>query len=349
MRCKRKLPQSATWSGAIAVLAGLMAAAQAPPKPSSPARNEHVLAAKDAEKRGDYQAAIAELKQALESLPEDVSVRTELGLAYYRSGDLAHARSELERVHEEQPENVDAAVLLGFTYNKMGRSEQTIPLLKPLEAANSSNQLLEYALAFAEVQSGNTAEGAAKMEQVARTRKTADAWIIAGRARFALEHFAMAVSDAEEALTIDPKFPGAYTLAGQAHYAVGKRAEAATDFQQALRVEPRDFTANLYLGMLKFDDRDLDQARPLLELALSLQPNHPLTRLELARLKKLEGDMQGALELLESLEKSDPEWIDPHIDLAAIYYKLHRPDDGKRERDLVEKLEAEQREHDQHH
>jgi tetratricopeptide (TPR) repeat protein len=343
----RKFLQSATWPGAAAMLGCAMATAQAPPRPSNSSGDEHVIAAKAAEARGDFNAAVAELKQALERWPDDASIRKNLGLAYYRSGDLAHARHELERVHQERPEDVDAAVLLGFTYNKMGRAEETIPLLKPLEAANSSNQLLEYALAFAEVQSGNTAEGAAKMEQVARTRKTADAWIIAGRARFALGHFAMASNDAEEAIKIDANYPGLRTLAGQAHYAVGQRPEAAVDFQQALRLEPRDFTANLYLGMLKFDDRDLDDAKPLLELALSLQPNHPLTRLELGRLKNLEGDTQGALELLESLEKSDPQWIDPHIDLAAIYYKLHRPEDGKRERALVDKLESEQHESNQ--
>lgn len=325
-----------------AMLAGILAGAQAPPTTPTAAVKDHVRAAKSAEQRGDFATAIAELRQALDDAPKDGTVRTELGLAYYRSGDFAHARSELVQVHDEHPENVDAAVLLAFTYNKMGRAEETIPLLKPLEAANSSNQLLEYALAFAEVQSGNTAEGAAKMEQVARTRKTADVWMIAGRARFALGHFAMASTDAEEAVTLDPKFPGAYTLAGQAHYAVGKRQDAKADFGQALRLEPRDFTANLYLGMLKFDDRDLDDARPLLELALSLEPNHPLTRLEMARLKKMEGDTQGALTLLESLEKSDPEWVDPHIDLAAIYYKLHRPEDGKREREIVQKLQAQQ-------
>ena len=47
-------------------------------------------------------------------------------------------------------------------------------------------------------------------------------------------------------------------------------------------------------------------------------------------------------EALESLEKADPNWLDPHIELAAIYYKLHRPDDGQRERDIVQQLEAKQ-------
>jgi hypothetical protein len=46
------------------------------------------------------------------------------------------------------------------------------------------------------------------------------------------------------------------------------------------------------------------------------------------------------LSLLEGLEKSDPNWLDPHIDLAALYYKVHRPQDGQRERDIVKKLQA---------
>jgi hypothetical protein len=45
---------------------------------------------------------------------------------------------------------------------------------------------------------------------------------------------------------------------------------------------------------------------------------------------------------LEDLEKSDPGWLEPHVELAAIYYKLHRPEDGQREREIVQQIEARQ-------
>jgi hypothetical protein len=54
------------------------------------------------------------------------------------------------------------------------------------------------------------------------------------------------------------------------------------------------------------------------------------------------GKYTEAAATLEDLEKADPNWLDPHIELAAIYYKLHRPEDGMREREMVQKLEDKQ-------
>jgi tetratricopeptide (TPR) repeat protein len=84
----------------------------------------------------------------------------------------------------------------------------------------------------------------------------------------------------------------------------------------------------------------LDGARPLLQMAKQIAPNLPQVRLQWARLNSMSGNYAEAAADLEQLEKADPSWIDPHIELAALYYKLHRPDDGKRERDIVQQLEA---------
>jgi predicted nucleic acid-binding protein len=54
------------------------------------------------------------------------------------------------------------------------------------------------------------------------------------------------------------------------------------------------------------------------------------------------GRYAEAAETLEDLEKTDPNWLEPHVELAAIYYKLQRPEDGQRERKLVEEIEARQ-------
>jgi tetratricopeptide (TPR) repeat protein len=113
-------------------------------------------------------------------------------------------------------------------------------------------------------------------------------------------------------------------------------------FQAALRADPKDATANLYLGVIRLKQRDFESARPLLELALELRPGHPLTRLELAKLNGMTGKYAEAAATLEELEKSDPNWLDPHIELAAIYYKLHRPEDGQRERTIVQQIEEKQ-------
>ena len=54
------------------------------------------------------------------------------------------------------------------------------------------------------------------------------------------------------------------------------------------------------------------------------------------------GQYEAAAKALEEVEKEDPNWLEPHVELATVYYRLHRPADGAKERAIVDKLTAEQ-------
>jgi tetratricopeptide (TPR) repeat protein len=154
--------------------------------------------------------------------------------------------------------------------------------------------------------------------------------------------FHEARTDLDKALELNPSFPGANTLAGQARDSLGDTDAALPAFEAALRQDSNDFTANLYLGTMRLKQRNFAEARPLLELAVKLQPGAPQARLQLAKLNSMTDRYAEAAATLEELERNDPKWLDPHVELAAIYYKLHRPEDGLRERQIVEEIEARQ-------
>lgn len=291
---------------------------------------------------GDFDAAIEEDKRALQTAPDKTAVLMNLGLAYYKKGDLTNARPEFEAVHAARPRDMASAVLLGYTDMKLGSAEQAVALLAPLEAGNESNTDLEFVLASALIQAGKEIEGLPRMEAVARNTHSADAWILAGSARLHRREFQEARVDLDAALQVDPSIPGLYGLAGQARDALGDTDAAAQAFQAALKADSKDFNANLYLGAMRLKQRDLEGARPLLELALELQPQVPQARLQMAKLNAMQGKNAEAAAALEELEKADPNWLDPHVELAPIYYKLHRPEDGQRERDIVQQIEARQ-------
>jgi Tfp pilus assembly protein PilF len=44
---------------------------------------------------------------------------------------------------------------------------------------------------------------------------------------------------------------------------------------------------------------------------------------------------------LESIVKEAPQFTEAHVSLATAYYRLKRPGDGNRERQIVQKLTAE--------
>ncbi len=291
---------------------------------------------------GQFDAAIAEDTKYLVSAPDNTAVRMNLGLAYYKKGDMESAHTAFAAVHAARPQDVAAAVLLGYTDIKLDKSSEAAAMLTPLETGHENNMDLEYVLAYALIDSGEETAGLPRMEKVAKATQSADAYFIAGTARLRRREFHEARANLDAAIDLHGNFPGLYTMAGQARDALGDTEAAQPAFEAALKADPRDSTANLYLGTMRLKQRDLDAARPMLELALQLQPNSPMARLEMAKLNGMTGKYAEAASTLEELEKADPKWLDPHIELAAIYYKLHRPDDGQRERDIVQQLEASQ-------
>jgi len=291
---------------------------------------------------GRFDDAIQEDKKVLASAPGNTGVRMNLGLAYYKKGDMENARAAFDAVHTALPQDVSAAVLLGYSDIKLGKSNEAAVMLTPLEHGRESNMDLEYVLAYALIESGEETTGLPRMEKVAKATRSADAYFIAGTARLRRREFHEARADLDAAIDLHGDFPGLYSMAGQARDALGDNEAAQPAFEQALKQDPKDFTANLYLGTMRLKQRDLDSARPMLELAIQLQPANRMARLQMAKLDAMTGEYTEAAATLEELEKADPNWLDPHIELAPIYYKLHRPEDGQRERDIVQQIEAAQ-------
>jgi lipopolysaccharide biosynthesis regulator YciM len=67
-----------------------------------------------------------------------------------------------------------------------------------------------------------------------------------------------------------------------------------------------------------------------------------MARYESAMLKSTSGEYEAAAKELEDVVKDNPQWLEPHVELTSLYYKLHKPADGAKERAIVEKLTAEQ-------
>jgi tetratricopeptide (TPR) repeat protein len=290
---------------------------------------------------GQLDAAIEEDKRALEIDPRSAQAHFNLGVAFYKKGDLNHARSELEGVHAAQPNDLKTAITLGFTYNKLKRPEETVDLLSPLEAGHESNNELEYGLAFALIQTGHPDEGVSRLEKVAAATDSADAWLLAGATRLNTATGGDARPDLDNAVRLNPSIPGLHTMDAAAHYEMGEADKAVVEYEAALKADPMDFLANLDLGNIRMDKGDLEGAKPLLELAYQLQPGFPRARLEMAKVKEMSGNYAEAATMLEGLVKAEPTWLAPHWELSSVYFKLDRQEEGKREREIVKKLQVE--------
>lgn len=291
---------------------------------------------------GELDAAIAEYQAALKLAPQLGSVHRDLGLAYARKGDLPDALTQYEAAHRASPREVPTAILLGDAEARSGRAADAIALLTPLEAANAGNPDFEYALGEALIAGGHPRDGVTRIEKSASMTNAADSWMLAGSTLLNLNEFPQARRDLDNAMRLNPSLPGLCTLDGTARDKDGDSDAAVPPLRQGLQQNPQDFEANLYLGAILLKQRKMDEAKKYLDEAMLLNPHSGLARYESAMWKSTSGQYEAAAEELQKLVADDPNWLDPHVELAALYYRLHRPADGARERQIVDKLTAQQ-------
>ena len=292
---------------------------------------------------GQFDEAIAIYRSALTKLKDKNPVLLNLALAYYKKADFENARQQFEILHDAQPNASQVIILLGDCDVRLGKTDAALNLLEPLEGKYSQNMDFEYVLAAALINTkGRRRDGVSRMEKVAKATSGADAYMIAGATLLQLNDYEQARQDLEQALRLKPTLPGLYTLVGTARDKTADVKPAEAAFREALKTNPDDFEANLYLGAILYKRRDTDEAKGYLDRALRLKPSDSMARYEAAMLKSTSGDYATAARELELLVKDDPDWLEPHVELATLYYRLHRPEDGAKERQIVDSLTAKQ-------
>ena len=295
---------------------------------------------------GRLDDAIRQYRAALQQTPGDRDLRLKLGLAYFKKQDYAQAAGEFGSLHDTEPGNVRAATLLGICYVRLGRDDEAISLLMPLSKTEPDNSDLKWALGSALIHSGRAQATLEQVEKLAEQRQSAEAYSLAAESFLTLTAFDRARRDAEAAIHLNPNLPQPYIVIGVIGQRTGDEKGAKAAFENALRADPNYFQAHYYLGALLYTERQLKDAREHLVRALELEPSSPLARYQLARVERAQGDVPAAVKELEAVEREEPEWLKPHVELVALYFFLKRPEDGAREKKIVDRLSAEEQQHE---
>ena len=84
----------------------------------------------------------------------------------------------------------------------------------------------------------------------------------------------------------------------------------------------------------------MEKARTHLTRALQLQPESAQARFEMALVELADGQLDAALRDLLIVASATPGWLQPHVKLSSLYYRLRRPEDGAKEKQIVDRLMA---------
>jgi tetratricopeptide (TPR) repeat protein len=292
-------------------------------------------------KSGQYEDAIVEYKQALDLEPRNLPIRVNLALSYYKTSQISAAAEELEKAVQQQPSNRQAVFLLADCDLRLGENKKVIELLAPLEKESPNDKALIYLLGTALIRDNQAARGQLVVDRILREGESAEARLLLGTTKMNAQEFAEALVDLKKAAELNPQLPDVFSYYGLALLSTGDMAAAATAFRKELESNPNDFVSNLQLGVIFKQDQQYDDARSSFDRALRVRPGDPGVRYQLATLELMVGNIEQACSKLEEIIKETPHFVEAHVSLATVYYRLKRKEDGDRERATVLKLNAE--------
>ena len=290
---------------------------------------------------GRFEEAISEYKIALHQSPGLAEARLNLALCYYKMGRIEEATTQLEKVHAENPGNHQAVLLLGDCYMQMDRESDVIRVLEPEKDKYPEDLAIAYLLGTALIRQKRVEEGQVLVDRILRNGDSAEAHLMLGTAKMGANDFAGARDEFAKANALNPDLPEVHVLYAKALMLTGDSELSSKEFMAELRVDPYNFDANLQLGAMAKQEQNYEQAKKYFERAAETRPGDPGVRYQLALLSVDEGALDKAREILNGLVKESPQFLEAHVTLALVYYRLKRPDDSKREREIVQKLTAE--------
>ncbi len=299
--------------------------------------------------KGNYDRALPLLRAVVEAKPDLWKIQSLLGIAERKTGDDHQGRLDLETAfpHLDEPKlKSQVGLELIESYSSTGDLDKASDLIAQLLAVQPTDPALLYtsyrihadmmardllSLSLADPNSAQLHQAIA--HELQRTHDLAGT-----------------ISNLRQALALNPNLPGIHFELAEALHASDDqrlRAEAVEQYKLAVLTNPTDPKAATRLGDIEVENGDLDAAEKNYQQALKLQPNAPDAEIGMANVLSERGNPAAAAPLLEQVLAADPSNYLAHFRLSAVYRKLHRPDDVKREldaytkyKDMHEKLTA---------
>lgn len=355
-----------------------MGAQAGPPSAQTHEQRAHQLLA---EKKPEL--AIPEFRAVLAADPSNLDAQANLGVLLFFRADYAGATPYLRQAIAQKADLSKIQALLGMAEKFLGQTKEARSDLETVVPLLTEPAIrVQAGLALVELQAGaqdldRAAATIALMRQVAPTdpRVLYTAYRIAtdlaGETLLSLSlvapdsaqmHQAMAhelekahdipaaVSNLRKAAELEPSLPGVHYEFAEALRSSDDpklRAEAGSQYQMAVAMDAHDARSMAALGDLASERGDLAAATAFYQQALAVDPRLADAAIGLAHVKTESNDFASAEPMLERVVAADPTNTLAHFRLSAVYRKLNRPADARREleayqhyKDLKERMRA---------
>jgi tetratricopeptide (TPR) repeat protein len=207
--------------------------------------------------------------------------------------------------------------------------------------ASSSDLAVDYVLGTALARDGQADLAQRVINPLMEGPDSAEKHMLLGTAKFAARDYPGALVDLRKAAEMNPNLPEVNSYYAQALFSNGHTEESKAFFEKELTHNPNDFQSNVHIGLLLKQDQKYDDSLKFLKRALASRPGDVAVRYQIALAKMAQGKDEVALDELEQIVSESPKFLEAHVTLSTLYYRLKRKADGNREREIVQRLTAE--------
>jgi putative PEP-CTERM system TPR-repeat lipoprotein len=299
---------------------------------------EGLQRAEEYTQKGNYKAAIIELKNVLLDHPRHLGTRLKLSELYLIQRDGANAENQLLKARKSTAEDIDIRPSLGRALLLQGEFSRVIEEIHPEEtdtpAVKADLQLLQ---AYAYLFSNDSGQAEQSFRQVLAIDNN-NASALSGMAMINLGsgNYAQSAKEVKLALNIDNENMDAWLTRGHLALVQHDYDSAENAFRQAISMSEQNFTflqpiqAWTYLVQILVDQKKLDSASQVVDDLAENNSKNPMVHYLRALIAYERGDYQTANEHIQVVRARAPD-LDPALILdGAINFSLGNLERGNK-------------------
>ncbi|NTV51229.1 MAG: tetratricopeptide repeat protein [Desulfobulbaceae bacterium] len=272
-------------------------------------------------KQDNREAAILELRSAIQLDAKYGDARYQLGLLYLKEGDPKKAFDELIRAADLLPDNLDANVKVAFFYLMSGKKAESRKHLELVLAKDANYRDALTLLANLELVDGNFDQALAALEKTGDALNTSDELQnLKGRVHSAQKQWDKAEAAFQKAIVINgDNFLNFKTLLF--FYKTIKEEEKAKKLLNEIAAKfPENAEAHLLQAGYFNDAGDREKVGEELQKVVEIDPKNPRYRLQLADYYQQAGKIDKAEEILGKARSDFDKNPDITAALATLFF-----------------------------
>lgn len=286
--------------------------------------DDHLRAAQIYLDKGDRQAAMIELKNALQREPSHAEARFRLGQLHFSLQDFLAAEKELKLAKDQGHRAKELPLLLARTWLALGQPERVLEALPVPEGSEPDVAAPLLALHARAHWLRNDRSAAQQALEQAEALRAEDTEALITRAMMAVDAVQpdQALALIDQALGQEAKRADLWMFKGDLKRQNKQTAEARTAYRKALELEPTNVPARIALALTHLEANALDPAADELRQAAKIAPNNVMVRYLQALIDFQHERIPEAQAKLQQVLKLEPGFLPGHLLNGAVNLAL---------------------------